>query len=325
MEQLTRIQFVVDGSYGRKIYNHLSEGIDSISYSIHWDKLLEYVSSTIEKIDNRRTIFTKKLFFIGSNPEYDEVNMDYYRSLESAGIQRISFPLRSTQNRDGRSAYKEDAVDTSLVFSVAKDFYTSKTEDRFDWLVLVAGDGDLVPLVQGLATEGVRTLVVYFDFSSPFGTTRASQGLLESADKVISLENLFRERVDPDAKAVFSQKENLNSETEATFRNIRNTIIRSSAYDYLESLTASDIEQAIRNNPRKDIDGWVLVAQLGKTLEAQLGTKLAYGVKLRAEIEKYPEKFETKEIPAYSVRLREPQHPRIVIKKRQPNTFFNVF
>lgn len=321
MEQLTRIQFVADGSYGRKIYSYLSEGIDLITYSIHWDKLLEYVSSTIEKIDNRRSIFTKKVFFIGSNPEYDEANMDYYRSLESAGIQRISFPLRSTQNKDGKSAYKEDAVDTSLVFSVAKDFYTSKTEDRFDWLVLLAGDGDLVPLVQGLATEGVRTLVIYFDFSTPFGTTRASQGLLESAHKVISLENLFRERVDPDAKAVFSQKEKLNSINNETFQRVKNAIIEASAYDYLNTLTSSDIERAIELNTRKDPEGWVLVAQIGKQLEMQLGAKLPYGVKLRTEIEKYPEKFETKEVPAYSVRLRHPQPKRVVLLRKSDSPF----
>lgn len=322
MEQLTRIQFVADGSYGRKIYSYLSEGIDLITYSIHWDKLLEYVSSTIEKIDNRRSIFTKKVFFIGSNPEYDEANMDYYRSLESAGIQRISFPLRSTQNKDGKSAYKEDAVDTSLVFSVAKDFYTSKTEDRFDWLVLLAGDGDLVPLVQGLTTEGVRTLVIYFDFSTPFGTTRASQGLLEAAHKVISLENLFRERVDPDAKAVFSQKEKLNSINNETFQRVKNAIIEASAYDYLNSLKSSDIERAIELNTRKDPEGWVLVAQIGKQLEMQLGAKLPYGVKLRTEIEKYPEKFETKETPAYSVRLKQVQLKKRIIAKKRTDTLF---
>ncbi len=322
MEQLTRIQFVADGSYGRKIHNYLSEGIDLISYSIHWDKLLEYVSSTIEKIDGRRSIFIKKNFFIGSNPEYDEANLDYYRSLESAGIQRISFPLRSTQSKDGKSAYKEDAVDTSLVFSVAKDFYTSKTEDRFDWLVLLAGDGDLVPLVQGLSTEGVRTLVIYFDFSTPFGTTRASQGLLEAAHKVISLENLFRERVDPDAKAVFSQKEKLNSINNETFQRVKNAIIEASASDYLNTLKSSDIERAIELNTRKDPEGWVLVAQIGKQLEMQLGAKLPYGVKLRTEIEKYPEKFETKETPAYSVRLKQVQLKKRIIAKKRKDTLF---
>lgn len=316
MEQLTRIQFVADGSYGRKIYNYLSEGIDLISYSINWDKLLDYASSAIEKIDGRRCIFTKKVFFIGSNPEYDKANIDYYRSFESVGIQRISFPLRSAQNKDGRFAYKEDAVDTSLVFSVAKDFYTSKTEDRFDWLVLLAGDGDLVPLVQGLTTEGVRTLVIYFDFSTPFGTTRASQGLLESASKVISMENLLRERVDPDAKAVFSQKEKLNSDAEETFQRIKNTIIEASAYDYLKTLSANDIENAIERNTRKDPEGWVLVAQIGKQLEMQLGAKLPYGMKLRTEIEKYPEMFETKEVPAYSVRLRQPKSKRVVVLRK---------
>lgn len=321
MEQLTRIQFVADGSYGRKIYNYLSKGIDRILYSIHWDKLLEYVSSTIEKIDGRRSIFTKKLFFIGSNPEYDEANLAYYRSLESAGIQRISFPLRSVQNKDGRAAYKEDAVDTSLVFSVAKDFYTSKTEDRFDWLVLLAGDGDLVPLVQGLATEGVRTLVIYFDFTTPFGITRASQGLLEAANKVISLENLFRERVDPEAKAVFSVKETIDDNADNRFLRRKSSILDANAFNSPVSITSRDIERALKITPHKDIEGWVLVAQVGKVLEMQLGAKLPYGVKLRTEIEKYPDKFETKEVPAYSVRLRQPQPKRVVVLTKTDSSF----
>ena len=304
MEQLTRIQFVVDGSYGRTIHNHLSEDFDSISYSIHWDKLIEYVSSVIEKIDGKRCIFTKKSFFIGTNPEYDEENLTYYHTLESVGIQRFSFPLRSVINKNGTAAYKEDAVDTSLVFSVAKDFYTSKQEERFDWLVLVAGDGDLVPLVQGLNTEGVRTLVVFFDFDTLNKKTRASQGLLESAEKIISLENLFRERVDPQAKAIFSSNEKQITSQKISVDKTQNTI------------TSQDIVSAIKNSKKKDSDGWVLVAQLGKLLETQIGSKLPYGIKLKNEIEKYPDLFETKELPAFSVRVIQPRKQVIVVKKR---------
>ena len=303
MEQLNRIQFVVDGSYGRKIYNHLSEDFDSISYSINWDKLLEYTADFIESKDDKRCIFTKKIFFIGSNPEYDEENLNYYHSLESAGIQRISFPLRSTINKNGKPAFKEDAIDTSLVFTVAKDFYTSKTEDRFDWLVLLAGDGDLVPLVQGLNTEGVRTLVIFFDFTTPLGTTRASQGLLESAETVISLENLFRERVDVKAKAIFTAHE----------KKISKPVSVDLSQNTINSL---DIEKAIINSKKQDSEGWVLVAQLGKILEMQMGSKLPYGVKLKTEIEKYPELFETKELPALSVRIKGQKKQVVVVRKK---------
>ena len=306
MEQLTRIHFVVDGSYGRRIHNHLSKDIDSISYSINWDKLQDYAASTVEKADGKSCIFTKKVFFIGSNPEFDEENFLYYRSLEASGVQRISFPLRSVHSKDGRPTYKEEAIDTSLVFGVAKDFYTSKIEERFDWLVLVAGDGDLVPLVQGLSTEGVRTLVIYFDFSTPVGTTRASQGLLEAAEKVISLESLLKERVDPAAKAVFTAtKKSEDNQRKGDFPVVSKPVFVLKKKS--EAITARDIEKAIINSYRQDEDGWVLVAQLGKTLEMMLGAKLPYGVKLKTEIEKYPEKFETKELPAFSARLREGQ------------------
>ncbi len=314
MEQLTRIQFVVDGSYGRKIYDHLSKGIDSISYSINWDKLQDYASSAIKKADGKRCVFTKKVFFIGTNPEFDEENFPYYHSLETSGVQRISLPLRSAQSKDGKPAYKEEAVDTSLVFGVAKDFYTSKIEDRFDWLVLVAGDGDLVPLVQGLSTEGVRTLIIYFDFSTPFGTTRASQGLLEAAEKVISLESLLKERVDSDAKAVFTA-----TEKPADKKGTEGSIVASrpafAAKRASEAITAMDIERAITNTYKQDGEGWVLVAHLGKTIEMMLGAKLPYGVKLKTEIQKYPEKFETKELPAFSVRLKEKKQRVVLVKK----------
>ena len=302
MEKLIRSHFVADGSYARRIHEYLSCGIESIEYSINWDKLLDYVAAAVERTDGRRCVFTKKTFYIGSNPEYDEENLSFYRSLESAGIQRITFPLRSVQGGSGKPALKEDAVDTSLVFGVAKDFFTAKIEDRFDWLVLVAGDGDLAPLVQGLSAEGVRALVIYFDFSTPFGVTRASQVLLEAAAQVISMENLLRERVDPAVKAIFTARE----------RSAGGEPRRIEAPSV--SPSADDIERAIKIMPKKD-DGWVLVAQLGKTLEHLMGARLPHGVKLKPLIESCPEKFETKELPAYSVRLRNIKKPMVVIKR----------
>lgn len=292
MEQISRIQLVVDGNYGRKIHDHLSQAFEGISYSIDWGKLLDYTATVIQKISGRRCVYIKKSFFIGSNQEFDKENLDYYRSLEGAGIQRISFPLKSSHSKDGRPTLKEDAVDTTLVFSVAKDFYTAKPEERFDWLVLVAGDGDLTPLVQGLNSEGARVLVVYFDFESQYGTTRASQLLLEEAASVISLENLLRERVDPAAKACFCsvEKASVNQKT-------------APAVLAKDSITADCIEAAIKASKQKP-DGWVLVAHLGKTLETIIGSKLPLGVKLKTLIEAYPQKFETKELPAYSVRIK---------------------
>ena len=304
MEKLIRSHFVADGSYARRIHEYLSCGIESIEYSINWDKLLDYVAAAVERTDGRRCVFTKKTFYIGSNPEYDEENLSFYRSLESAGIQRITFPLRSVQGGSGKPALKEDAVDTSLVFGVAKDFFTAKIEDRFDWLVLVAGDGDLAPLVQGLSAEGVRALVIYFDFSTPFGVTRASQVLLEAAAQVISMENLLRERVDPAIKAIFTARER-SAGGEREPRRIEAPSV---------SPSADDIERAIKIMPKKD-DGWVLVAQLGKTLEHLMGARLPHGVKLKPLIESCPEKFETKELPAYSVRLRNIKKQVIVIKR----------
>lgn len=69
----------------------------------------------------------------------------------------------------------------------------------------------------------------------------------------------------------------------------------------MDTLSRQLLEDGVANC-RQDQDGWVLGAQLGKELEGILGHKLP--IKLRPELEKYPTVFETKDSPAFSVRLR---------------------
>lgn len=165
--------------------------------------------------------------------------------------------------------------------------------------MLFAGDGDLTPLAEGLKAEGVKIAVIYYDFSTPLSVTRASQKLLETADVRINLGNLLTERVDPEIISIFEKKSKAitqgimgrnvthASETETSSKNtqVRFVIVRKQPY------TKEEILNAISSIPKKDADGYVLVASLGKYLEHQTGKSLPYGTKLKDALQHYRETF----------------------------------
>lgn len=178
MDGIARAVFIIDGNYTRKGFAHLAEhGIEGRFYSMDFVALSDYVASVVEAQTGLRCVFAEKKVYMGSNAQLDSLNQAYYRALDEARFSRSTFTLRSP---DGQSAYptlKEDAVDTTIAFEVAKNFYSVPRDDRFNTLVLYAGDGDLVPVVRGLRSEGVRVLVIYYDFKTATSTTRASQAL----------------------------------------------------------------------------------------------------------------------------------------------------
>lgn len=322
MENITRAMLVMDGNYVRKWWTHLAEeGFESNYYSIDFSNLIKYIGSVIEKDFGCRCVFVAKKLYMGTNAEVDLKNQKFYRALDDAGIQKNTFPLRNRDDLSGRAALKEEACDTTIVFSTAKDFYSAARENRFDTLVLFAGDGDLTPLVSGMQAEGVKTVVVYYDFTTPFSTTRASQKLLETADKVVNFGSFLTERVNKDIISIFKKLENPLTDA-GPFQNSSSyeprkpvvVIKRKSASDFINEkypyctrtpYTYMELVDAVCNIPKKDADGFVLVAQLGKYLEYKTGKTLPPGVKLKDLLHIYSSSFDTKEIPAYSVRLSE--------------------
>lgn len=303
MEDIARACFVIDGNYTRKGFSHLTQdGIDGNYYSINFAALTEYTASLIEAETGTRCVFSDKKVFMGTNAEFDRENQKFYRALDEAGFQRNTFNLRSQESSNGRlPTLKEDAVDTTIVFNTAKEFYTKSRDERFDTLVLYAGDGDLSVLVSGLKAEGVRVFVIYYDFKTPVSITRASQNLLETADKAISISSLLDERVSQQIKSIFTKID----APEQTFQVHYKPGARSAFETATQPFVLSEklIIEGI-SNCRKDDDGWALVAQLGKSIEYKMGAKLPFGTKLRAELARYPKTFETKEVPAFSVRIK---------------------
>lgn len=320
MENITRAMLVIDGNYVRKWWTHLAEdGFESNFFSIDFGNLIKYTGSVIEKDFGCRCVFVAKKLYMGTNAEVDLKNQKFYRALDDAGIQRNTFPLRNREDLSGRAALKEEACDTTIVFNTAKDFYSAARENRFDTLVLFAGDGDLTPLVSGMQSEGVKTVVVYYDFATPFSTTRASQKLLETADKVVNFGSFLTERVDKDIISIFKKTEKSETErfllkTSSSSESKRSVVIirrkmhpdltvEKSPYGARSPYSYQELAGAVNDIPKKDEDGFVLVAQLGKYLEFKTGKILPPGIKLKDLLNLYSSCFETKELPAFSVRL----------------------
>lgn len=321
MQNVARTQFIIDGNYTRKGFAHLAmHGVEDNYYIMDFVALATYVASVVEAETSLRCVYCEKKVYMGTNAQTDLGNQSYYRALDEAGFTRSTFNLRCLDSKSPYPALKEEAVDTTIAFEVAKTFYSKPRDERFNTLVLYAGDGDLVPVVQGLQADGVRVFVIYYDFKTSTATTRASQALLEAADKVISISSLLDERVSKQIKSIFRPTEfPLRSITEAISLMVESEREEKASKPDTFVLTREILEEQIEEC-RQDGEGWVLGAQLGKQIEQVMGCKLP--VKLRPELEKYPTVFETKDSPAFSVRIRkdtanQKQRPKVVIIKKK--------
>lgn len=321
MQNVARTQFIIDGNYTRKGFAHLAtHGIEENYYIMDFVALATYVASVIEVETGLRCVYCEKKMYMGTNVQTDLGNQSYYRALDEAGFTRSTFNLRCLDSKSPYPALKEEAVDTTIAFEVAKTFYSKSHDERFNTLVLYAGDGDLVPVVQGLQADGVRVFVIYYDFKTTTATTRASQALLEAADKVISISSLLDERVSKQIKSIFRPTAFPHrSITEAISLMIESEREEKAYKPDTFILTREILEEQIAEC-RQDGEGWVLGAQLGKQIEQVMGCKLP--VKLRPELEKYPNVFETKDSPAFSVRIRkdtanQKQRSKVVVVKKK--------
>lgn len=111
--------------------------------------------------------------------------------LMSEGVTTHYLPLK---NIGGQKM--EKGIDVWL----ALEAYELAFYKRFNVLVLVAGDGDYVPLIRKLNTLGTRVMLLSWDFESITNSgdkisTRTSQDLLEEATYPIAMHELIDNRV----------------------------------------------------------------------------------------------------------------------------------
>lgn len=114
--------------------------------------------------------------------------------LMSAGVTTHYLPVRNVNGHR-----EEKGIDVWL----ALETFETTLHKQFDVIVLIASDGDYVPLVKKLYTLGPRVMLLYWDFeyTDDYGNkrvTRTSQDLLEAVTYPVAMHEMIENRVAKD-------------------------------------------------------------------------------------------------------------------------------
>lgn len=133
--------------------------------------------------------------------------------LMSAGVITHYSPLKSVHGRR-----EEKGIDVAL----ALECYEQANLRNLDVVVLIASDGDYVPLVRKLNSLGTRVMIMSWDFEFTSDTgnmmvTRTSQDLLEEASYPIAMHEVINNRLqrnDPVVNNIFVPTNSENTRNE---------------------------------------------------------------------------------------------------------------
>lgn len=281
----------IDGNFTVHIHKYLTK---IYGKTIDWKSFLDYVKDRISKEENKVCVLQSQ-FFVGTGIKTTDEERDYlFNSMEHEGIVKHATPLKQKVS----GGLKEDAVDTNLVFFATQDYYK---REQYDYLVLLAGDSDFVPLVKGLSAEAVKTFVFYMDFEDKeLGKTQTAQALLDETDMRESIETLRIERVDPKIKKIFidhgsvdtkiiqeNQKENTPVVSKKSVVQNAKTAEKKQVVVKKKQpkqnppteipFTKDQLEKAVmltQKNKTKSQNDFVLVAQVGENLKGVIKQKL---------------------------------------------------
>lgn len=208
-KKLSRIGVFYDGNYFYHVsnyYNYVHDRKSRISIS----GLHEFIKHKVTELEGdgsstrysqivdahyfRGRMSAKEASMKGNQQLYfDRVFDDV---LMSKGITTHYLPLRYAQG-----GYREEkGIDVWLALEAFElAFYKN-----FSVVVLIAADGDYMPLVRKLNTLGTRVMVLYWDFEYMEGegrrrVTRTSQDLLEEVTYPIAMHELIDSRMTKDS------------------------------------------------------------------------------------------------------------------------------
>ncbi|MDR2078951.1 MAG: NYN domain-containing protein [Treponema sp.] len=206
-DKLIRIGIFYDGYYFYKVsnyykYEHTRKSRISIS-GLH-DFIRNEIALLMKIEDLRHCQIIDAHYFKGRSSakelgEKVQSERIFEDILMRENIVTHYLPLRYSEN----NTWQEKGIDVWL----ALEAYELAIYKRFDILVLVAGDGDYVPLVRKLNTLGTRVMLISWDYSyynesGAIAETRTSRQLREEVLYPI----LMNERIDKQASA-----DNINS------------------------------------------------------------------------------------------------------------------
>ena len=204
---LTKIAVFYDGNYFYHVsnyYNYVHERKSRISIK----GLHEFIRRKVSELEGegnahqlcqivdahyfRGRLSASEASSKGKQLYYDRVFDDI---LMSEGVTTHYLPLRSFYGRR-----TEKGVDVWLALEAFELAFYKK----FDVLVLIASDGDYVPLVRKLNSLGTRVMILSWDFEfvDDYGnnrSTRTSQDLLEESAYPIAMHELIDNRVTRDS------------------------------------------------------------------------------------------------------------------------------
>lgn len=199
---LTRIGVFYDGNYFLHIsnyYNYFHERKARISISgLH--HFIRYYIAQQEGSDEQLCQIVDAHYFRGRLNAYEaaqEGNALFYDRLfddilSSEGVTTHYLPVKTSQS----GVRYEKGIDVWLALEAFEQAFYK----RFDVLVLIASDGDYVPLIRKLNTLGTRVMVLSWDFeyTSDNGkqmTTRTSQDLLEEVTYPVAMHEIIDNRI----------------------------------------------------------------------------------------------------------------------------------
>jgi uncharacterized LabA/DUF88 family protein/cold shock CspA family protein len=200
-EKLTRIGVFYDGNYFLHVsnyynYDHPRQRRLSIT-GLH--QFIKQEVATYENTDPRLCQIVDAHYFRGrlSAQEAQQRGAVLYWDrvfddiLMSAGVTTHYLPIRTVNGRR-----EEKGIDVWL----ALEAFESAIHKQFDVMVLIASDGDFLPLVRKLNTLGTRVMILSwdFEFTNDMGktmVTRTAHDLLVEATYPVPMHELIDNRL----------------------------------------------------------------------------------------------------------------------------------
>ncbi|MBO4858901.1 MAG: NYN domain-containing protein [Treponema sp.] len=305
-----KARLYIDGNFTFHIHSYL---VKNHHKTIDWKSFQEHVKSTISEKEGKACTLESD-FFVGTGLETTDTDEDkervfLYNSMEHENIIKHATPLKKKVT----GGLKEDAVDTNLVFCATKDYYKY---EGFDYLVLLAGDSDFVPLLKGLKAEAVKIFLIYIKFvDKSIGMTQVSQNLLDLSDFSEDINSWLTDNVKKKLFQKRSEEKESNTIKESIEPIIKEESVKSSP------INVKDSEFAIHKRTSTAEMPYVIHKKQPSDIHQTPVIKSNVEVKKKTNIEKVPEPkivVVKRKTPFVETKpIAPPVKPKIVVVKKQ--------
>ena len=129
------------------VWDAANNNILDLGWKYDFGKLLELVGGTKNGL--------KKAYLFGSRPPQND---SLWEAARQGGFE-VVVEDRNVQNR-------EKKIDTGIAVRMMEDSYECIADKSVDEMVLVAGDGDYVPVVHSISKRGIRVIVCFWDHAA---------------------------------------------------------------------------------------------------------------------------------------------------------------